>query len=170
MTPPPRKRLSFSTGAGAGYARADGDLIDFSGPPLVIGDFGFGVFLSESVELQLWLPILSIITLAAVSHRPEFWGDLFLKVRPLGERSGLFVAPGLGVWYLSGHPLDGVDPGPAKIYELPVRLGYEWTTRRPWLAVSIAARPWVSVIDFADTIRIGGGVMAELGIHFYIIR
>lgn len=169
--PPRRRRFSISTGAAAGYSRADGDLIDFSGPPLIAGDLGLGVFVRPSVELQLWLPIVPMIALSAVAGRPEFWADLFLQIRPRGGQTGWFVAPGLGVWYLSGHPVGGShDPGGATILEIPVRGGYEWDTKYPWLSVSLAARPWIGMMRFADSTRIAGGAVAEMGIHFYFMQ
>jgi len=96
--------------------------------------------ISTRLELAAHVPVSSIIYGNYLNGGNDrfVWFDTFAVWYPLRESGGLFVAPGIGLIYGKTSDSSGVA------IDLPVRLGWEFSTRG--FAKALAVRPSPDVV------------------------
>ncbi|MEO6951178.1 MAG: hypothetical protein ABI321_05140 [Polyangia bacterium] len=147
--------------------------------PLPVPDLWISVPVRPRLTLGLWLPLGEIIFANALSVQPLVaWGAIEAQVYLLAPQRGLFLAPGIGVRRY-GHTVT-FDPtgGPNVVNtlvepELALRVGYEWARAHGHVGIAVAVRPSVGVVvetALPRRVGIGGGVLAELSFHVFVLR
>lgn len=121
--------------------------------------------LSPRLEAELRLPIVAMIA-GAVGYKLLLWAELFAVVRPIARLPGAVISPGIGVIYMA---LNDAHAGVS--VQVPVRLGYEISSRRGGFGVLLAARPWVERMMPTQEYRSawGVGIFLDAEFRFYVM-
>ena len=127
--------------------------------------FEMRVPVHRRVELALWVPVINLLLIPAVSNRRMVWGDLFATIYPTASATGFFVAPGLGFAY-------GWGDSSGYALRAPVRVGWEVSTAGRGFGFNIALRPWVDLVVPLANIEasVRYGAVLELGVIGYATR
>ncbi|MEI8255511.1 MAG: hypothetical protein WCJ30_07535 [Deltaproteobacteria bacterium] len=160
---PPRRVVGFGGGVGIGLegTSANTTRVAALAPTLEVR-----VAITPRIELAVWVPL---VNLAFSNHGYDTtfaWFDVMATWYPLRDGGGFFVAPGLGFVYGASSSASGVG------LQVPVRIGWEWSTSARGVGFSMDLRPWAELVIPAGNVDVGarGGVFFELNLIGYVTR
>ena len=172
--PSTRRRWGLGTTLGVGGASAQATTsygesvsLDF-GLALMLPTIEATFFYSDRGSIDVWLGLVdSILNSALMGLFYLRFGFLQTNYFGSGRVRGL-ISVGMGFDFFGGGGIFGFSG------RVPVRLGVEFISRSLGFAFRLMARPYfvVSYFNFYEGggTAFGGGVLAELGFHFFRAR
>jgi len=170
------RRFGGGISAGGGFVRADYNFL-YSDNSFkkdyywLLPTLEFKVFFSDTVSLDLSVPVVNIAASNALQKYFVFTAEAYLNFHPSAPSSvELFVAPGFGFSYASHTDEQTKLDQSGYAFHVPVRLGLEFNNARRTFSFIVAARPFFSLVHGGSgDNKPGGGGLLEIGFMAYSV-